>query len=118
ALSSSMRELNGCRGAVGVDEPHDALQFLDVCVLPDPEIFGTDPAVSGDGGGFGEDKCGAADRAAAEMDEVPLVCEPVDARVLTHRRNQYPIGERQPAQRERFEEMRHRQPLSPKRRLR
>ena len=43
---------------------------------------------------------------------MPVVREPVDARVLTHRRDENPVGERQRAKRQRFEEVRHRDRLS------
>jgi hypothetical protein len=80
-------------------------------VAPDAKIFGTDPAVSRDGARFGEDQRGTADRAAAEMREVPLAGEAVDAGVLAHRRYEHAVCERQPAKDERLEQVGHRYPI-------
>ena len=93
--------------ALRVDEADDAREHLDVLVLPDAEILRTDAAFRRDRGRFGEHQAGAADRAAAEMDEVPVVGEAVRARVLAHRRHEDAIGERDAADRQRIEQMRH-----------
>ena len=42
-------------------------------VLPETEVLRTDAALRSNRGGFSEDQAGSADRAAAEMDEVPVV---------------------------------------------
>ena len=56
----------------------------DVIVFPDAEILGADAAFGGDGAGFCEDEGGAADGAAAEVDEMPVVREAIVAGILAH----------------------------------
>ena len=106
-LAAGMRELHARDAALRVHEADDACQHLDVIVLPDAEIFRTDAAFGCDRGGFGEDQAGAADGAAAEVHEVPVVGETVGAGVLAHRRDEHAIGEGQVANRQRIEEVRH-----------
>ena len=50
---------------------------------------------------------GAADAAAAEVHEMPVVGEAVGARVLAHRRDDDAVRQRQRAERQRIEEVRH-----------
>ena len=80
---------------------------LDVVVAPDPEILRADAPLGGDGRRFGEHERRAADGAAAQVDQMPVVGEAVGARVLTHGRDERAVRERQAAQRQRVEEMRH-----------
>ena len=56
-------------------------------------------------GRLGENECGASDRPAAEMNEMPVVRETVVARILAHRRDHDPIAEVQVAQRQRRKQM-------------
>ena len=69
----------------------------DVLVLPEAEVLGADAAFGGDGGGFGEDEGRAADGAAAEVDEMPVVGEAVLAGVFAHGRDDDAVGEGQGA---------------------
>ena len=85
----------------------EAFAQVDVIVAPDAEIFGADAAFGRDRRGFSEYQAGAADRACAKVDEVPIVREAVGARVLAHRRDENPVGERDAANRQRVEEVRH-----------
>ena len=65
------------------------------------------PARSGRGldrGGFDEHQPGPADRAAAEVDQVPVVGEAVDARILAHRRDGDAVAQGQAAKGKRVEE--------------
>ena len=64
-------------------------------------------AVGGDRRRLGDHERRAAGRAGAEVDEVPVVGEAVDARVLAHRRDDDAVGERDGAQGQRIEEVRH-----------
>ena len=52
-----------------------------------------DAALGLDVGHLGDDEAGAAERAAAEVDEVPVVDGAVDGRVLAHRRDDDAVGE-------------------------
>jgi hypothetical protein len=106
-LPARVRELHARYTALPVREVDDARQHVDVVVLPDPEIFRADAPFRRDRGGLGEDQAGTADRTAAEMHEVPVVGETVDARVLAHGRHEHAVGEGQVANRQGIEEMRH-----------
>ena len=106
-LAAGVRQLHAGDAALRVHEAGDAREHVDVIVLPDAEIFRTDPAFGRDGRRLGEHQAGAADGAAAEMDEMPVVGEAVRARVLAHRRHEHAVGERDAADRQRLEQVRH-----------
>ena len=53
------------------------------------------------------------DSAAAKVHEVPVIGEPVHARVLAHRRHDNAVGERGRADLQRLEEVRHRCRIEP-----
>ena len=80
ALAARMRQLHADGTALASHETDDPTERADVHIGPDTEIVGADSTVSGDGGGFGEDETGAADRPRRQMDEMPVVGEPVRAR--------------------------------------
>jgi hypothetical protein len=86
-------------------ERGDPLKFGDVLVVPDAEVAGRDAGFGADGVGFGDDEGGAANGAAAEMDEVPVVGEAVDGGVFAHGRDGDAVGEGKAAELERGEEM-------------
>ena len=67
-----------------------------------------DPTLGADVGHLREQEAGAADRAGAEVHEVPVVGHAVGGRVLAHRRHRNPIDERHAAQAERREQRRRR----------
>ena len=75
---------------------------------PDPGVVGADPALGRDGARLGDHEPGAADRAAAEVHEVPLGRQAVRRRVLAHRRDGDAVAERHLAQPQRREEGAHR----------
>jgi hypothetical protein len=87
-------ELGSGYGAVLADETDYTREVLDVRVLPDAEVGGTDAAFGDDGGGFGEDSAGTANGASAKVDEMPVVGKAVFARVLAHRGNRNAITKR------------------------
>ena len=60
----------------------------------------TDARIRRDARHFGEHESRATVRAAAEVDEVVVVRQSVDARVLRHRRDDDAVGERHAAQRD------------------
>jgi hypothetical protein len=45
---------------------------------------------------------GAVNHMAPEMDEMPVIRVAIDVRILTHRRDEHPIGKRQVSNRERI----------------
>ena len=85
----------------------DALQRLEVLVAPDAEILRRDPPLRRHRRRFGEHQRGAADRARSEMGEVPVVGVAVVAGILAHRRNPDAVGERDVAQTDIAEQVRH-----------
>jgi len=80
-----------------------------VLVAPDAEILGTDAPLGKNGGCLSQDQSGSTYRATPEMNEMPVVRESVAARILTHRRDEHPIGKRQISNRERIKQARHSQ---------
>jgi hypothetical protein len=100
-----MRELHARHRALRLDEAEDAREHLDVLVCPQPEIVRADPALGQHGRRLGEHRRGAADGAAAEVHEVPVVREAVAARVLAHRRDENPVSQPDVAELERGEQM-------------
>ena len=83
-FASSVSQLDAGNGALAQEKMRDAGEEADVIVFPDAEILGADAAFRGDGAGFCEDEGGASDGAAAEVDEVPVVREAIDAGILAH----------------------------------
>src|SRR5438552_11156084 len=90
-----------------MNKTDDSAQHLDVLVAPDAEILGTDATFGKNGGCLSQDQAGATNRAAPEMNEMPVVRESVAARILTHRRDKHPISKRQISNRERIKQAGH-----------
>ena len=82
-----MRQLNTGDGSLPVNEGGDSAQHVDLRVLPETQILRADASARFHGCGFGEDKAGAANGAAAQVHEMPIAGEAVLARVLAHRRD-------------------------------
>ena len=81
--------------------PHVAALRVKKCDLPAQAEFARrlqipmSPGVMrprGDCGGLNKDQSGAADRAAAEMHQMPVGGEAIWARILAHGRNGDPVG--------------------------
>ena len=106
-LPSRVRELNTGQRLLRVNEPDDACEAGDVSLVVDAEILRADPSRSRHRGRLGEHERRAAHGAAAQMHEVPVGREAVHARVLTHGRDDESILERQRAQDQRIEQVRH-----------
>src|SRR6185369_2928902 len=106
-FAAGVRQLHSGDAALVVNETNDTPQRLDMSVAPDAKILRTDAALRQDRGRFGHHQSRAADRATAEMDEMPVVSQTVAARVLTHRRDKDAVGELQIANRERIEQVSH-----------
>ena len=74
-------------------------------VFPDALIAGRDAPARFHGRGFHHNQSRAADRAAAEMDQVPVVGEAVFARILAHGGNGDAVAKRDAALCQRLEEV-------------
>ena len=88
-----------------MEEAGDAVELGDVLVFPDAEVAGGDAAFGADGVGLGEDETGAADGAAAEVDEVPVVGEAVEGGVLAHGGDGDAVGQSKATKLERGKEV-------------
>ena len=73
-----MRELDPGPRSLRIDEVRDPLERLEVPFAPSAEILRRNPPLWRDGGGLRKHKRGAADRARAEMGEMPIVRVAVD----------------------------------------
>jgi hypothetical protein len=76
---ASVRELHAGNSALGFDEPKNQREYLDLFVFPKSQIFRTDASFRQDCRCFRHDERRAADRATAEMHEMPVIREPFDA---------------------------------------
>ena len=72
------------RLGMAVDIIRDPLPAGDMVVAVDPRAAGADPPLAADIGHFRNDQTRAAHRAAAEMDEVPVVGHAVLGGILAH----------------------------------
>jgi hypothetical protein len=77
-------ELGSGYGTVLAKEANYTRKVLDMRVLPDAEVGGTDAALGDDGGSFGEDGACAPNGASPKVDEMPVVGKAVFAGVLAH----------------------------------
>jgi hypothetical protein len=76
-----------------------------VFIFPNPEILRADPPLGQNRRGLTENEPGAADRAAPEVHEVPVVRKPVLARILAHRRDDDAVAQLDAAEAERRKEV-------------
>jgi hypothetical protein len=90
-----------------MNETNDSPQHLDVSVGPDAEVLWTDPSLGENRRCLCHYQSGATDRASAEVNEMPIVRVPIAARILAHRRDEYPIGKRQVSNPERIKKAGH-----------
>src|SRR5450755_1548423 len=111
-FASGVCQLNSGNAALRADEAHDTGQRLDMRIRPEAEIFGTDAPYGGDRCRLGEDKSGATDGAASQMNEVPVVGQSVNAGVFAHGRDSNAVGQRDATQCKRFEQESQREVLS------
>src|SRR5258706_9310908 len=86
----------------------DSGQRLNVLVHPNAQVVRTNSALGKNCSGFGKHKSSAAYCAAAEMHEMPVICVPVGAGILAHRRNKYAVCKRNIPNRERIKQVSHR----------
>src|SRR5439155_23128579 len=102
-----MGQLHSGYAALFMNETNDSAQHLDVLVAPDAKILGTDSSFGKNGRCLSQHQSSATNRAAPEMNEMPVVRESVAARILTHRRDEHPIRKRQISNRERIKQAGH-----------
>ena len=100
-----MGQLNAGDRPLGVDESGDPRQRFDVLLAPDAHVPGGNPSLGGDGGRLDHDKSDPARGSAAEVDQVPVVGQPVVGAVLAHRRHHDPIAKRDAPDRQRAEQV-------------
>src|SRR4029077_17223836 len=106
-LAPGMGQLHSGDAPLFMNETDDSAQHLDVPVGPDAEVLGTDASLGQNGRCLSHYQPGAADRAAGEMNEVTIVSVSVVARILTHRRDEHPIGKFYFSNRERIKQASH-----------
>ena len=75
-------------------------------VFPNPQVLRADSSLRQHCRCFRDDEGRATDGTAAEMHEMPVIREAVDARILAHGRNADPIAQPHVAQFQRREELR------------
>jgi hypothetical protein len=80
-------KLDACHCPLG-----DPGQRRDVLIAPDSEVAVGDPPVCGDGRGLDDHQRHAAGSPAAQVDQVPVVREPVSGDVLAHGRHHDPVA--------------------------
>src|SRR4029077_4548204 len=90
-----------------MNETDDSTQHLDVPIAPDAKVLRTDPRLGENGRCLSQDQAGTSDGTAPEMNEMPVGSVSIAARVLTHRRDEHPIGKRQISNRERIKQAGH-----------
>ncbi|MNJ71537.1 hypothetical protein D3C77_680890 [compost metagenome] len=79
-----MRQLNARHSALGRNKAGNTLQRRDLRVVPQAQILGGDPTVGSDRRRLGENQPGAAHRAAAQVNQVPVIGQAVDTGILAH----------------------------------
>jgi hypothetical protein len=102
-LASRVRELDGGNGAHPFDKSGYAGERLDVAILVNAHIAGRDAPLRGDGAGFDEHERSSAGGAAAEMNQMPIVGESVNGRILAHGGYDDSVAQRVAANRKRIE---------------
>ena len=81
-FKSSVGELSSGYSTMLPEEADYACKILDVRVLPDAEVGGTDATLGDYSVGFGEDSARPANSASTEVDKMPVVGKAVFAGIL------------------------------------
>jgi len=107
-LAPGVRELQAGDRPLSPQEVDDRAPGVDLRVLPEAAVARADPSARLDRGRLGQDQPGSAARARAEMHEMPRARAPVrTGRVRAHGAHRDPVRQRDAAQPERLEEVRH-----------
>src|SRR5437899_2532901 len=83
-FAAGMGQLHSGDAPLFMNEPDDSTQHLDVPVVPDAEVLRADPSLRQNRRRLGKYQSGAANRAAAEMNQMPVVSVSILARILAH----------------------------------
>jgi hypothetical protein len=102
-----MGQLDAGDRALLVDEMRRAGERLEVAVAPCTQVLWGYAALRRDRGGFGEDQAGAADSAAGQVHEVPVVRHALAGGILAHGRDADAVAEGDLAQAEFVKQVRH-----------
>ena len=106
-LASGMGKLNAGGSTLAVQEVDNAGQGRDLLILPQAQICVGNAPFGHDAGRFHDHQPEAAQREAAKMDEMPVIGEAVDGRILAHRRDHRAVAQGQAAQGDRGKQFRH-----------
>src|SRR5204862_6506734 len=93
-LASGMGQLHSGDASLFMNETDDSPQHFDVPIVPDAKVLRTDPSLRQNRRRFRQDESRATDRPAAKLNEMPVVRVSILARILTHARDEHPIGKR------------------------
>ena len=104
-LTPRMSQLNSCDRALRLYEAGYSGEWLNVLFAPDAHIFGSDTPLSRNGCRLHHGEPHSARGSAAEVDQVPIVGQPIVGAVLTHRRHNDPIPEGHASDRQRTEQI-------------
>ncbi len=102
-----MGQLHSGYASLFMNETDDSTQHFDVLVAPDAEVLRADSRLGKNGRCLSKYQSGATDGATAKMNEMPIVSVSFVARVLTHRRDEHPIGKRHISNHERIKQAGH-----------
>src|ERR1700730_15592453 len=90
-----------------MNEADDSTQHFYVPVRPDAEVLRANSRLWKNCRCLSKYQSGATDGATTEMNEMPIVGVSIVTRILTHRRDEHPIGKRQVSNRERIKQASH-----------
>jgi hypothetical protein len=90
--------------AVLAEEGGDPGEAGDLGVVPQPDVPGADPPLRRHPGRLDHDQPEAAEGETPQVDEVVVAHDAVGDVVLAHRRDDQPVGERDPAQGQRLQQ--------------
>ena len=99
-FAAGMGELDGGNGALGLQKSRDAGEGGYLVVRPEAEVAVGDSPAGLDGSGLDNHKAGTTGGAAAEVHQMPVVGEAINARVLAHGRDGNPVWKGDSANRE------------------
>jgi hypothetical protein len=102
-----MSQLHSGDAPLFMNEPDDSTQHLDVFVVPNAKVLGTDPSLRQNRRRLGKYQSGAANRPTAKVNQMPVSSVSVLAGILAHRRDKHPISKVQISNCERIKQARH-----------
>src|SRR5438477_4049839 len=106
-FATGMSQLHSGDAPLFINETNNSTEHLDMAVGPDAEVLRTDASFRKNGRCFGQNQSRTSDGATSKMNQMPVVRVSVVARILTHRRDEHPIGKVQISNRERIKQAGH-----------